>query len=306
MVALKQHSQHSHELVTRIIHPYDMACEPTHLTERDTTKEMVLQLAEEADVLHFHAVGSTGSVGHPETIHGIDWEPILSRKISIFHGMIADLQSDMKTFILRHGSLFDVPNREKYTALMGPHFSCKKTYGEHLKVVPDIVPIYDWLYTPQPGSKQPIAATFKDLHVVEACQKAGVDLRYLVTPTKLTEQLAWRRATCRVTFNGSVDGAWGLFALESMAQGIPTVAYTNPLNEQIWKEIDVPPPPIIACEYGGADVPETLRRVMNMPEDEWQHMAGASRWWMETYYRPRQIVGRWDDMYNQIFAEAGR
>lgn len=299
ITALKQYSTHNHELVTRVVHPYDMACEPVHLTERDTTKEMVLELAEEAEVLHFHAVGYAGSLGLPETIHGIDWSQFRGKKTFIFHGMVADLQVD-GTFILRHGDRFEVPNLDHYDVLMGPHLSCQHTYGMRLNYVPDIIPIYDWLYMPLPGPKQRIAYSFKDAWVADACQKAGVNLRILHTPTKLTLQLALRRRTARVTFNGSVDGAWGLFALESMSQGIPSAAYSCDINRKCWDVLQVPAPPLLDVEYGGANAPKVLSRVMNMEENEWQVLSKECRSWIENFYNPRLLVKRWDSVYDKV------
>src|SRR5690242_13278940 len=191
--ALKAHSAHYHELVTRVLHPYDMAVEPTHLTERDTTRDMVIGLAEEADILHFHAVGFDGTIGLPETIHGIDWSRFLGKKLFILHGMCSDLQPDGETFILRHGERFAVRNLNRYDTLMGPHLSCKKSYEERLHYVPDIVPIWDWLYMPparRPSEKT--AATFKEPHIVSHCRAKGLDVRFFPTPTKLTLQLEWR------------------------------------------------------------------------------------------------------------------
>jgi hypothetical protein len=302
VAALKQWSHHKHELLTRIIHPYDMACEPTHLTERDTTREMVLQLAQEADALHFHAVGYAGSVGLPETIHGIDWSQFLGNKKFIFHGMCADLAGHNGKFIPTAGNRFLVPDLERYDALMGPHFSCKSSYEERLHVVPDIIPINDWLYTPQPEpkKKKKITCSFKDPWVAVACVKEGISFRLFPCPTKMTEQLAWRRANCRVTFNGSINGAWGLFALESLSQGIPSVCYIHDEMRKIWDILHVPPPPFIECEYGGGNAPELLRAVMDMPEDEWQALSRKCRTWMEVYYNPGRLVDRWDAVYDTI------
>ncbi len=190
VTGLKAHSINSHELVTRIIHPYDMALEPTWLTEANTTKEIVLQLAEEADVLHFHATGYSGTSRMPETIHGINWGDFHGKKPFIASGMCSCLEDGH--FILGQGmqELFGLPQMDKYTGLVGPHLSCKISYQDRLLYAPDIVPIYDWLYTPLSGVKQKIACTFKEPHLVKECAgRETVILRVLPTPTKLTTQL---------------------------------------------------------------------------------------------------------------------
>lgn len=297
VAALKQHSQHQHELVTRLIHPYDMATEPVHLTEQDTTREMVLQLADEADALHFHAVGYDGSAGLPETIHGIDWSMFLGKKKFFFHGMVSDLLPDGR-WEKRHGERFEVKHLGHYDALFGPHLSCKHTYEGRLYYVPDIIPIHDWLYTPaQIRPRQRVAVTFKDREIAWRCQREGLELLLLPTPTKLTHQLDYRRRVCRATFDNSTDGHWGLFGIESLAQGIPSIAYTAPENYGCWTTLTVPKPPFIECAYGGADVPELLRTIFDMPPLEWEALSEKCRRWVELYYSPRNLVRRWDAIY---------
>lgn len=47
-----------------------------------------------------------------------------------------------------------------------------------------------------------------------------------------------------------------------------------------------------------------LRRVMNMPEEEWVVLSKACRDWMEKYYNPQFLVKRWDSEYDTIFEGA--
>lgn len=307
VAALKQFSRHSHELVTRLLHPYDMAVEPTHLTERDTTREMVLDLAEEADALHFHAVGYDGSEELTDTIHGIDWSRFLGKKLFVLHAMCSYLHDDGETYTFHHQRAPSGPKRfriahlENYDALMGPHLSCKKSYEERLEYVPDIVPIWDWLYTPHAGAKRPIAATFKEAAMVYNCRDIGVRLDLLKTPTKLTEQLDWRRKNCKAVVDNTTDGHWGLMGIESLAHGIPCFAYTHPINLECWDVLGVRRPPFKECEYGGAGVPIGLRKLFSLPEDEWQRQSVECRRWVEECYAPRNLVRRWDAIYDAAF-----
>lgn len=297
VAALKQFSVHSHELVTRLDHCYDMATEPAHLTEKNTTREMVEGLAEEADVLHFHAAGYDGTVGLPETIHGIDWSKFKGKKLFVLHGMVSDLQPD-GSWIKRHADRFEVRNLGHYDALMGPHLSCKKSYEQRLLYVPDMIPVNDWLYTPvRERSRLRMAATFKDPAVAFNCQHRGLDVRLLPTPSKLTEQLAWRRRNCRATFDNSTDGHWGLFGIESLSQGVPSVAFTHPLNLECWSVLGVPPPPFFDCKYGGDDVPSILEKILNQTDAWWNVVSERARSWVETYYAPFSLVHRWDAAY---------
>lgn len=311
VVALKQHSRHSHELVARIDHCYDLATEPTHLTEKNTTKELVLGLAEEADVLHFHAVGYDGSEELREKIHGIDWSQFLGKKLFVLHAMCSYLHDDGETYTFHHQravgpTRFHIENLNKYDALLGPHLSCKRSYEERLEYVPDIVPIYDWLYTPHCGTKQPVAATFKEAVMVYACRDIGINLVLMSTPTKLTEQLAWRRRNCRATVDNTTDGHWGLFGIESLAHGIPCVAYTHPVNMKCWDVLGVHEPPFSPCRYGGIDAPEILKKIFNLPVCDWLELSKLCRQWVEQCYTPKLLVKRWDEVYDSIECGSGR
>lgn len=302
---LKKYSKHSHELVTRIEHPYDMAVEPVHLTEKNSTRDMVLALADWADALHFHAVGYSGTNELPETIHGIDWSQFRGKKLFFFHGMMSSLGQDQRFYIQSPGR-FCVQNLDHYDALLGPHMACKVTYGQRLHFVPDMIPVDDWLYSPGPaGKRDPVAFTFKDPWITGACRMRGLDLRLLPTPTKLTEQLFLRKMKARATFNGSVDGAWGLFALESLSQGVPTIAFIHDVNRAAWDVLEVPPPPIAECAYAGANVPEVLGALLDMPEDEWLDLCHECRVWIERFYHPHDLVVRWDKVYDEIAGVRG-
>lgn len=303
---LKKHSRHSHELVVRIDHCYDMATEPAHLSERNTTKDMVVGLAEEADALHFHAVGYDGTPELPETIHGIDWSAFRGKKPFILHGMCSDLQPDGETFTLRHGARFAVRNLDHYDALMGPHLSCKRSYQDRLEYVPDMVPIHDWLYTPASGYKLNLAATFKEPNVASACLRENLNLNFFRTPTRLTDQLDWRRRFCRAAFDNSTDGHWGLFGVESLSQGVPCVAYTHPINLECWLVLGVPSPPFVVCRYGGADVPKLLRWIFDLPEEDWKCFSAACRKWVETCYDSKLLVRRWDATYDELLGKSDR
>lgn len=303
VAALKQYSRHAHELVVRMDHCYDMATEPAHLTEKNTTREMVLRLADEADALHFHAVGYDGTEALPETLHGIDWSALRGKKPFFLHGMVSDLLSD-GTWTKRHGARFEVRHLDHYAALFGPHLSCKKTYQSRLEYVPDMIPIREWLYTPCAVAKHNVAATFKNPEVVAECERQNLALRFLPTPTKLTDQLDWRRRACKATFDNATDGHWGLFGIESLAQGVPCIAHTDKTNRECWTLVGAPEPPFFSCEYGGADVPHLLREIFAADESLWKNWSVIARHWIDRFYNPRLLVRRWDAVYDLI--EHGR
>lgn len=299
--ALKAHSKHSHELVTRITHPYDMALDPAWLTEANTDKDQVLALAEEADVLHFHVTGYKGTKGLPQTIHGIDWSVFLGKKPFIAHGMCSYLVNGNFALVPGTEDMFSIPDMDQYTALMGPHLSCKKSYEERLHYVPDILPINDWLYTPLRTAPKKLACTFKEPQLVAHLEGIhSITVRMLRTPTKLPEQLAWRRQNCRVTFDNSRDGHWGLFGIESLSQGIPCAVYTHPMNRECWRVLGVPDPPFEEIKYGGSDLAPALSRILGMSEDHWGSTSRECRKWVEDYYNPKRLVWRWDEVYGEI------
>ena len=298
--ALKQYSRHSHEFIARIEHVYNIGYEPPCYTEATTTREVVLALAEEADVLHFAAVGFDGTPELPETIHGIDWSEFLGRKRFVLSGMCSMLAPDGKTWFKPCGDKFTVRNLNKYDLLVGPHLSCKKTYAERLEYVPDIIPIDDWLYTPAPGPKPPVVCSFKGWESAEELKQAGIDFRILPTPTKMAEQLDLRRNRVKATLDNFNDGHWGLFGMESLSQGIPSATYIHPMNRECFEILGIPQPPFLEVGHGGTGLVETLRRVLEMPEDVYAPLRRECRDWIERYYNPKALVRRWDSVYETI------
>jgi len=272
---------------------------PTY-TEASTTREIVLAMAEEADALHFDAVGYDGTTELRETIHGIDWSQFLGKKRFVLTGHCSMLAPDGLSWMKPCGRKFDVDNIDKYDLLMGPALSCRKTYSWRLEYAPDIVPIFDWLYTPFAGEKPRRACSFKCGERVYELRQRGIDFVQIPCPTKMPIQMAWRRKEVRASADNYTDGHWGLFGIESLSQGIPCAAYTHPMNRECWSLIDAPPPPFIPLEFGGADLAEKMEALLVMPEAEWSAISGASRAWVERFYDPERLVWRWDRLYDKI------
>lgn len=298
--SLKQWSKHQHEFVARCQHPYDLGYEAADYTRSNTTRELVLRLAEEADALEFHAVGYDGTAELPETIHGIDWARFRGKKRLILHGTCSMLAPDGSWF-KPCGRKFDVRNLDHYDLLLGPALSCKFTYDQRLEYVPDIIPINDWLYTPQRGEKPERACSFKGWERAEELQFAGIDFELLKTPTKMPIQLDYRRRNFKATLDNFTDGHWGLFGLESLSQGIPCCVYTHPMNRECWDLIKAKePPPFVEIEYGGKDLAAKLRWLLAMRHDEWEGWSQMCRRWIERFYDPEILVWRWDSVYDSI------
>lgn len=300
--ALKQWSKHQHELVARIAHPYGerIAYEAPTYTEATTSRETVLAMAHEADALHFHAVGYDGTAELPETIHGINWKEFRGKKRFILTGHCSMLAADGRAWTLPCGGKFRVKNLHHYDALFGPHLSCRETYEARLEYAPDIIPIYDWLYRPLEKFPAPRACSFKGGDKQTECLQAGIDFDVFPTPTPMPDQLARRRKNYRVTLDNFTDGHWGLFGMESLAQGVPSATFIHSLNEECFALIKATPPPFVRCAFGGADLAEKFLQILAMPESEWRELSILCRWWMERYYDPERLVWRWDELYDRL------
>lgn len=298
--ALKQWSTHQHELVARTTHPYDLNYEMPTYTEASTTKEIVLGMAEEADALHFDAVGYDGTPELRETIHGIDWSQFLGKKRFVLTGHCSMLTPDGSAWIKPCGRKFDIDHLDKYDLLMGPALSCRHTYAARLEYAPDMIPIFDWLYTPLLGEKPQRACSFKCGERVYELRGRGIDFVQIPCPTKMPIQMDWRRREVRASADNYTDGHWGLFGLESLSQGTPCATYTHPMNRECWDILGVPPPPFIELAFGGANLAETMALILYAPESAWRVMSAEARSWMEKHYDPEILVRRWDDLYNKI------
>ncbi len=298
--ALKQWSRYRHELVARIAHPYPIHYEAPTYTEATTTRETVLGMIEEADALHFHAVGYDGTAELPETVHGINFAQWLGKKRFIFTGMCSMLAPDGETWTIPCGEKFRVRNLDRYDLIMGPHLSCKHTYAERLEYAPDIIPIHDWLYTPSGVFPPARVCSFKGGEVKGALWQAGIEFYQYPTPTAMSLHLAQRRKLYRATLDNFTDGHWGLFGMESLAQGIPSLAYIHPVNMECFDILKAPIAPFLSVHFGGRKLAATLSGVLNWPEEAWREFSVHCREWMEAHYDPERLVWRWDDLYGRL------
>lgn len=300
VAALKQWSQHSHELVAKWATGYTQP----QLLEANTTPETVLELANQADVLHFHGIGSRGTLGNPCTIHDIDWQEYRASKRFVFHGNVSMLAPD-GSYIMPGGDRFRVSGLDEYDLLLGSYPSCAQAYDAPLmEYVPDILPVNDWLLAPLPGwtigKKDNAVCTARIRKRCKELQAAGLPISYL-DPTMLpSEILRARRNEYAAALDNYSDGHWTPFGLESLAQGVPCAVHVSETDAAAFKILGATPAPFIQLEYGGADLQQKMMSFLTEGEGEQERLAELGRSWIAKFYDPEKLSWLWDTAYTKL------
>lgn len=301
---LKQWSHHRHEFVSKGVDGYSV---PT-LTEQNTEPVTVLELAETADIIHFHGAGMQGTQANPQTIHGIDWRPLCEGKKTIFHGTVS-MMTPTRTYILPGKDRHAVADLDAYDVLLGSYPSCALSYGAgRMQYVPDIIAVHDWLLSPLPGwlasQKPKQLCTSRIKAAARKLLASGFPLHY-VDPAAFrpSEYLRSRRNDFAAALDNYSDGHWTTFGLECLAQGVPCGVYISPENESAFELLGADEPaPFIRLDYGGQNLQDMLQLILDMPDAELDGLSHYGTYWMREYYDAEKLVGRWDDVYTALEA----
>lgn len=296
--ALKQWSKHRHELVARTANGLEYST--PSITEYTATPDFVRSMVEQADVLHFHGVGFNGSLGDRQTIHGIDFAEYRGAKKFIFHGYLSMLRPD-GSWALPGGDRYAVSDLPEYDMLAGSHPSCEQAYAmPQMRTLPDILPIFDWLLSPVKHGKPRRACSYYGRKHQRALTATGVDLEVLQFGSVAPILLDYVRHAFSAALDNYSDGHWSTFGIVALALGLPCLAFVHPVNWSFFDTIKADRAPFVETEYGGATVADSLKRILSLPDEELQAIAGYGRAWIERFYDPERLTWVWDDAYDSL------
>lgn len=188
-----------------------------------------------------------------------------------------------------------------------------REWKEMKYLVPNVVDIYDETYTPlQKGLRNlPVVS-----YAPSNCNARGWDDKGygIVVPhlkrlymanrivfQKITEQphhITMRlKRSADIGIDEIATGSYHLSSLEYMAMGVPCFARLDGLTQKYVKEVtgaDTLP-------WIQADRDSFLTRLLLIVEGKnWKEKGAETRAWMEKYWNPDVLVGRYEDMYNDL------
>ena len=179
--------------------------------------------------------------------------------------------------------------------------------------VPNIIPIYDPLYTPKPYvSKKPIKFLFMVNH---DHNKGRAEIDWLLTKLNTVyghkisfeswiQKYPYREALiARKNFDIVIDnitqGFIGMVGWETLCQAQVCLARLSPIVLDSYTELgNGEAPPIV--NVSGID--ELAKEIVDLSEDEERvlHIQKCSREWMDHYYNPERLCKLWEERYAKL------
>jgi hypothetical protein len=276
-------------------------------------KAEVLEEMEKADIVHLHHFMPLRG-----NVFGIDFEDFLKkggRAIRQFHAAPETI------FSFSHISprtLFEDPLPQLVIA------QYPERYFPRARLVPNIVPIHDELYTPSKEKAENVQIFFAPTSLELAFELRWGSKGYPETLRLLKKVASGRRkkAEIRLFFNKPhlrcleekrrsaiavddlVTGSYHLNSLESLSQGIPTFAYLDPRIREILMEItgasDLP-----WANFYIKDAREALE-AMCESRDLREAAGRDSRAWMEKYWDDAEMIRFYVRAYRDLLEDPAR
>lgn len=261
------------------------------LSEREKVHEWI----EWADVIHCMANASPRILGVPD---------LLTKKIWVFqwHGMQ----------ILRWDMLFK-PGDERFVrwAHIGQgwiEYSRQQAFFARFNptILPNVITIDDEIHTPTPfRNRSPRRVAFSPSTFAQSANQKGVDVvRGACKGFDLDlihgasfEACMRRKAKAYVGIDEVVTPLYHRSALEFLALGVPCLESWGPAAARDLKEATgAEEVPFLPAK------PETLRQTLRKVLSDVDTLEGAGaecRAWMEKYYHPRDLIGRYLKFYEE-------
>ena len=270
--------------------------------------ELVMELAEDADIIHLHNYLDYNSTDFfPINFHELHNEgKIFVRQ---FHSHPQLVAREMKISVK---DLLDSP----IPPLVIAQF--QERYYPKARVVPNIIPQNDPLYKPSPedpsesiffspSAKDSILTdrwntkgayeTIKALNKVS--KKTGCPLK-IVSGKPLNQVLNGKRQA-KIVVDELVTGSYHLSGLEGLSLGKPVFAYLDPRVDYVLREISgakVSPFINIRLE----DVFDVIVDLLHHPDTSYE-IGKTSRKWIEQHWSDHELIKHYEDVYKKLLVD---
>ncbi len=269
---LQKYSKYEHRLIISREHPL-------HLYPKWTNDNHISTEFSWADAIIFHFVGWDDKHGWKTKTN----KPIAFRNINIRYDLALDK--------FWAEDQYNADNLEDYKLVSSSHVGAKEFLTGKFRWLPDLIPIYDELYTPFTGDKDPCISFTK--HYEQLYELLADAKKQVLWGVPHTDFLRRRRSKATVVVDNICDGHYGLAGLESMSMGLPTIVYNHSLTQDALKELSPQYPPFVEVSPDLAYVVNAARVYAVASYDP--HI----RQWVEDMYNPERII----KMYWDSFAE---
>ena len=285
---LKQHSRFCHELV--VAHPNPRQRERGYpepaLMEWNTHPDLIAYLLGWADGVLYHFT----DVREGWTAHD---RPIAFRSLSIYYDAGED------RFYTQPEHRCQV---ERFKLLSASHLGARDFLPD-CRFLPDLIPIFDALYTPDYSERPHCVAYIK--HAQKLNRTDLEPAKKLSLERTLRPVVMWRRKTqATVVVDNVCDGHYGLAGCEALSLGLPCVVYNHPVTAAQLADLAPEPAPFVEAERPTlADALSAVRRVLEMDPEAYGAFRRRIRHWTERYYAPQRLIERyWDPFFEELLS----
>lgn len=265
---------------------------------------LLMETVREADIVHFHNFA-------------------FEQEIFKAHAAMVDLVRKKRCLIQYHSPRHSIQDFEH--TINDPFFKGRRAvvaqyqvrqYPEAEHIVPNVLPIYDTLFTPIKDkplhpflvSYAPSNTTLKDwddkgyrhiMPVLQELHRFGVTCE-IITNTPYQETMV-KKKWAHVGVEEIVTGSYHLSFLEYMAFGCATIGNLDELTREAMKKI-VGEEGMFELPYIQATTATLGNRLVSLARDpEVTHGVGLrSRQWIEKYWSPEKHVKHFERIYESI------
>jgi hypothetical protein len=286
VVELNKYSEHRHEAVIKWHHPTKSTMQFPEPIGQSQDNGFVNGRFEWADAIIYHLVGWNSPVGYNLRVA----KPCAFRNANVMFN-----KSTEKFYCLQE--FFSNPYDSMYETLASCHMGARDFMGERTAFLPALMPIDDEIYLPDWTPREPRIAFIK--HAAEIGERLdGKHPVLCLNDRPHREIMLTRRKLASITIDNVGEGHYGLAGTESLAQGIPAIAWNHPRTiEQL---ADIAPTggnPFIQAE----DVRTAVKHALEWPGNTAREYGRVCRNWIETYYNSRYLIERyWEPFCDEL------
>ncbi|MEW4570298.1 glycosyltransferase family 1 protein [Tautonia sp. JC769] len=301
--ATREHSPHDVRLVDQTrwgVYPHDVV--------HDEQPELALELAEQADIIHFHNYLDYQS----EAFRPIDFEA-LRRKGKAF---VRQFRSDAPLIARRMGIPIEQLIWSPIPSIVIAQYP--ERFFPQARVVPNVVPIndhdylpadepvqHDLLFTPTRRSSAWATrwATKGFPETVEMMQRvarrSGCSMR-VINGRPLSEVLAAKNR-CRLVLDDMITGSYHVSGIEALSKAKPVLCFLDPRIETVLRQISGAfQSPFINARLEEAEA--ILVELLRHPE-ALRELGQEGRTWVERYWSPASTIAHYLEVYESLLRD---
>jgi hypothetical protein len=215
----------------------------------------------------------------------------------------------------RNIAIFYEIGSEKYWTM--PEHNCRSTEGykflasSHVgaqdylpgcRFLPDLIPIFDALYTPDDSDRPHCVSYIKhaeQFNRMDFGRAQRQSLRRQYHPLVLWK----RKSEATVVIDNVHDGHYGLAGCEALSLGLPCIVFLESRTKAALEELAPGTSPFIEVGPSPRAAALAARSVVELPPEEYRQLRRQCRLWTERYYRPEGLVAKyWDPFFDALLS----